>query len=582
MKKTVALLLGVWAGIMPVLTQAHQDRSFTSTATAGLFEDTYDYFKYSPAYLPGMKRTTLWTQLSNLQSQNEQVFNTSGTGNGMYYLAGQTDLGVGHLGVALDWYSGSWAYNTNVYGYGTVGGFGENTYLVYEDLDTDGVVDARQEIYGKSSAGDNYQEGDVHLMYGLGSVAGLDAGVGLRVYFWHDQYSYDPWSYYGSDYASFEYSARERRTNLLTGQDTFLLENSGSGAFDYGENEWRVILSGRSQDALGFLPKLDVVVNVEPYFMNRYNNFKQDISLFTDYSPSDPNVYSDVSHTYTLRGMQNSSGYVPYNGFGTGLKLRGEYPLLPWLQMTGWLGTDLSSWTSKNGTMDVNEHSVTRTTTWVTDGFYTNVVDENKYEYFKREDKGSTVTFNAKVRGIIPVQKWKLALGAGVNTSANTTEQVYTTGMDSQEHTDLGRGLPSENYTVYRTRMTKTQTTYENSATTVELPIAVMFEVLQNLTLQVGARHTITSSSSTTSTILKERVNETFTTVYDDGRVGSTAIGAPSGVESSRQSYVNVSRYTQMTYGLTWVPYEDVQVDLNTFGTILSLNNYRLSLSLFF
>lgn len=79
-------LLVIGSFSLTSVTSAHQDQSFTYTSTAGMFEDMYDFFKYSPAYLPSFKKNSFWGQLSNLESQYDYLYVDSPDDD--YYLLG--------------------------------------------------------------------------------------------------------------------------------------------------------------------------------------------------------------------------------------------------------------------------------------------------------------------------------------------------------------------------------------------------------------------------------------------------------------------------------------------------------------
>ena len=89
------LTMVILSGTITTACFAHQDNSFTFTSTAGMFEDVYDLFKASPAYLPSFERSTLWGQLSNLQNQNDLMFmdpTWTSVSNNYYLLVGQLNI----------------------------------------------------------------------------------------------------------------------------------------------------------------------------------------------------------------------------------------------------------------------------------------------------------------------------------------------------------------------------------------------------------------------------------------------------------------------------------------------------------
>jgi len=407
----LGMVFSLSALLVPAAVSAHQDNSFTYTATSGMFEDMYDFFKYSPAYLPSFEKNSFWSQLSNLESQNDRLFNDSGTD--YYLIGGQHDLmGFGRAGVMFDWYGyAEPEYLTDFAGYSGYG-FVEDSWREYRDNDSNGVYDHLRELYGHGEEYYRFNSNDVYVAYGMGDIAGLALGAAVRGIWESSDPSYYWNNPYDSNRGSFDWVGWEVETDLLTGQRTHTVNEDGTGSWSYGESQWQLILGARAEDLMGMMPDLDVVLNVYPILASAGNDLEWNFTRSEDFSPAIPNSNTDV-WSYSVTGFDYSSGPYPASGFGVGANLRVDYPLDPGVLMTGWINFETLGLTSQ----DANQKQVFNETERYPNGIYTQVDTTNQEINRIYDGKGSQNLVGAKVRFQFPANGWRLGVGIPPRTT---------------------------------------------------------------------------------------------------------------------------------------------------------------------
>ncbi len=592
MKKLLVVAASlVFSGLICSTSFALSSSSYTSSATFGMFEETYDYFQYSPAYMPSFKNNTFWSQFANKISApatGDRLFNNS-VGSYDYFIGAQADaMGMGRAGLLFQNAIASTADNAQAYGEsGTHTGLGENTYNDYRDRNSDGVLDYRKETYGRSEATYHGNYGNVYAAYALGEVEGFDLGLGLRA-IWNQStptYTQLPYSASGgflSVYTgSFNLEGRERQYDLVTGQELYRYDESTKGSLNFGNSNWKIILGGRSKD---LLPDMDLVVNLVPVFQTYNNALKWDYSQNTNYAPSDPATLSDIQQTYKLTGVDTYwTSTRPGGGFGVNADVRSDYTVAPNLLVTGQVNVQTLSTQTKDAQKAYDRWKQTRSPYWTGTQFVNTMTTENENKTWNYDGKGGTLYLNAALRAQYLAKGWRLALGcaAATNNSTNEETQAYATNLRMRY--ESGDGIANNSYTTVTTESYKTKVTTQNITNTYSFPTALVFDVLKNLQFQVGANHVITTTSNTSSTEVTERALYTSTTTRDDGSVTSTVV-PPVGAlqEANRTSTLTSNHATQFAYGITWWPYEQIQVDFTYFSQVLNLENYRIGISVYF
>lgn len=583
-KRALVLATLIASGLLATSAWAHQDNSFTYRATAGMFEDMYDYFKYSPAYLATFKKNAFWGQLSNLQSTGDHLFEPY-TYDSTYMIGGQYDTGFGRAGLMIDWYSGVYPQWNDFYNEGgTHLGFGEGDLVEYSDRDGDGNWDMRQHSYGRSDETSKYSENDIYLAYSLGAFDIFQLGVGVR----GDVWSYDPTYYTGhisgyNDFASgknsFDYLGQERWTDLITGQEVYRRDDTVSGSNSAGYADWRPILAART-DAL--VQNLSLLLNLSPILRFQSNKVEYNYMMTETSAPAIPGFADDRSVTVTESG---ASWYdpLPSTAFGVAADLRADYQLTPGVLLTGWGGFETHAWAAKDAKRDAETTRWINTYTWDDPEYirYTQR-DTTTYNYLY-DQKGGGTEASLKLRFQFPAKGWRLGLGIGGSFYNNNLESTETVAEREVTRYDYYNGDPGYSYTETSVTGDKTLYKYDYTSNSIELPIGLIIDLLPNLNLQMGARHTIVFYAENGSQKELERTVPVTTRIYDNGYIdeGSTPNDLNTWVAES-YSASGQSHSNELMYGLTWWPYEQVQIDATAFYNLVELQNYRVSVSLYF
>jgi hypothetical protein len=557
----------------------HQDHSFTYWATAGMFEDMYDYFSYSPAYMPTFQKNAFWGQLSNLQYTDDLLFDNDASNS--YLVGGQMEFGPGRLGVMLDWYSYvSPIYNVFYNGYGH-NGFGEGTYEQYFDRDADNIIDARQETYGRSDYSDKSAQMDVYAAYALGAIMGFDLGAGVRGQ-WD---SYNP-TYFsgplGGYKGSFNLSSYNRQYDLITGQQIWDWSENGSGSYSSGDALWKLILGGRSKD---LMPGMDVVVNLVPEFYSWSSKVDWNYAATTLYNPWNTALIHDDTETYKVSGVYNEPYYgQPASGssLGIGANARTDFALIPGVLFTGTVDFETHAWNPKDQKYEYAYSDVFRDTVMVLSVPTVQTETTNNSSTYKFDEKGGITSVKVGLRTQFPAKGWRLGLGLNAGTNSSSNETTLNFNYTGTNRFNANDGVPADSYTDTTTETNVVKYTYEEIYDTLEIPVGLIIDLLSNLNLQFGAMHTITARSYTYKSALQSQSMRTTVRTYDNGASSTTSISLPDDFNAYQISNYSVSQSTDLSYGMTWWPYERVQIDFTGFYNLTNLANYRLSVNLYF
>jgi len=557
-----------------------QDHSFTYIATAGMFEDTYDFFKSSPAYMPGFEKNAFWGQLSNLRDHSDYIFDNSA--NDAYLLGGEMAIGPGRLGLMLDWYSNVNPEYNEFYGGSGHGGFGEGTYEQYLDRDSDTIIDARQETYGRSDYTSKHSEMDVYAAYALGGFAGFDLGAAVRGIWDANNPSYYTSSPLWSYKESFDLNSYNRQYDLNTGQLLFDWSEQGGGSYTYGSGIWALILGARSKT---LLPGLDLVANLTPALYSWDNKVEWNYTSNTNYNPA--SVDDDiVSRSITGINGNNFNAVHPLTGssLGVNANVRGDYALTPRILLTAILSGGTSGWNPKDEKMEETYTERRRTTTLIGGIPTVQTGTTNDSSITSLEEKGGTNYATLNLRAQFPANGWRLGLGLNAYVIGNNNEVVATENTHDTYRWDANDGDPANSYTMVTTSSERVKNTYETLINQLELPVGIILDVLSNLQVQLGAKHTIAASSSSSKYDLLSQTLMTTVRTFDNG-VSTSTINPPSGMNEEQTHEYSVEQYTQMFYGVSWQPYEQMQIDFAGFGGsagLLTLANWRLSVNIYY
>ncbi|MCK5241265.1 hypothetical protein KAR34_02320 [bacterium] len=586
MKKLVAILAAVLISSSVVSSAlAHQDQSFLNRASSGIFEENYDLFKLSPAYLPGFEKNAFWGQLSNLYNTSDRLVNNT---NSNYYLAGghMDVMGMGRAGIMSDWYSYSTPQNTDTWNSGAgFNGFGERTIVRYRDRDDDEIIDFREETYGRAERTTNRYTNDIYAAYGMGGIAGFDLGAGIRANWNSYAPTYNP--YAPSSRNSFDEFGYERELDLLTNQLIYTYDTEGTGSLTYGANDWFLILSGRSQN---LMPNTDVVFNVGPVLLGRDNTLEWNWMETIDNAPSDPNIISESLRERSEEGMEEGYGTQYYPGGGMGffgtVRMDMKTSFTGGGQLNNRLITDLGFYTAggtldedkaKKTTIDRNYYRAT-----LVSGFLQTRNDVQTWEDTWEGTFGTT-SMVAKVRALWENEGWDYGMGIGLESTSYETETTWVDNYNRNIRTVVNDTDNTNDSTAVTTSSDTRETKTKNVINAFSLPVAIQMHFLKNFSIQLSAEHQIALMQNDSSLVEKARDLQTTVTTTDDGVVSVNVIGDSTNITAadSYSSY-QATQSTHFAYGVTWWPFEQVRVDFTGLTNITQLSNYEISISLYY
>ncbi|MEW6516327.1 MAG: hypothetical protein AB1439_05410 [candidate division FCPU426 bacterium] len=589
--KTLRAIFLAWlaCGLLVSGAAAFQDQSFQYAATAGMFEDMYDLFTDSPAYLSSFSKNAIWSQLSNLRSRNDYIFDYN-PNDQLWQAGGTTDLiGPGRLGVMVDWHG----YSTPVENYSYYDstshyGFGESEQRLYFDVNGDNIIETRQELYSRSEAQDNYSEGEIYAAYGLG-LGGLDAGIGVRGSWSDNNPTHNPYPWFWMGDFAFDQLATYREVDISDPNNPRPTQNydfSSSGSWNWGYSDWSLILAARSQDAFGFMPGLGLLVNVRPYLENTSNKLESQFEDAADYSPSDPNIISTYSSQYEESGFEEGYGAypLPRSGFGVDATVRADYAYLG-VNWTGWINVESSAYSLQNADYhaEANQNSQYLNTN---SGIPVFTNDSYSYvEDHKNEGQGGFNWAEARLRAQLPFTGWRI--GAGVNGIASGSDSKRTETITARQIQRHDEGDITQNYTTVYNAYQKRRTTTKSVDYYLQFPFAIVIDVLKNFSVQVGAQYNIHQYSDTETGEVLEGPVPSYVTTYDDGRqdfnlTSSTFSTLTGDWHAEQRSSAETNFSTDFSYGLTWKPWEQVQIDLTGFSVADEPWRYCASFTLYY
>ncbi|MCK5217999.1 hypothetical protein KAR10_00655 [bacterium] len=568
------LSMVILSGALTTACFAHQDNSFTFTSTAGMFDDVYDLFKFSPAYLPGFERSTLWGQLSNLQNGNDFLFGdptSSPVSNNYYLLGGQFNvMGLGRGGGMIDWFGESDPQWVTDYNGNNANGLAESTEVDSRDLDGDGIYDFRGETYGRIEKIDHDSNNDIYVVFGMGGLFGMDMGAGVRADWDSYQPSYNPYTTanpFTTGTHSFNEKAWERQYDLINNNaELYRWDQLGTGSLNYGTATWRLILSGRSKT---LMPNLDLVVNAGPVLRIATNKYEYEFTQDQDSTPGNPATGNNKK--FTESGIEAGTGVYPGSGIGFLANARADYTLYENLLLTARIGWNLIPYSISDAQLERNTWELNRALQRDEQ-----TIGEN---YTYEGDVGSSLA-EIKLRAQYTAQGWKLGMGINASTSSETRE--VTTKYEYSE-TDVGSntGDPSTDYTETITEGRESITKSTDITDTLELPVGMVLNIVKKLPIRFGAKHIIRKISNTDTYEVTARTPRTTRREYGDGAVDHT-VSDISEYFHWTDSSLTVTHETVFYYGLTWWPFEDLQIDIANCAYTAFLHEYNLSITFHF
>jgi hypothetical protein len=525
--------------------------SFRYQSTANLFEDDYDLL-FDPARIPLISGSRVYTNLSNLVSNQEEQF---GSHSENFLLVGaSTDLFKIYPGVVLDHYCSKSALPTGLFGptgFDTLRGDAKTVETNWEDFDNNGSYDHRTTEINERKAWDKSDDIDYYI--GLGYKAN-DLRLGISFFNTASCNTFtDP---------NFNWIYDRRDSSLISSALTYTENDTFTGPDKYKADAKRFALSGWYDMAklsfgvmLGFTP------------ISSDSEFYHTGSTFENRSPANPSIL-DYYKSTALDSLKKpySGAYIPI-----GLTLF-AYPkeniesrfYLNFFTSSEKLGDNAARYTHNTSDSiglpgralldDISSHDYLGNLTG-------KGIDFRTTQLFKVTDR--------------------FDLGFGLELGSRDWHDSTLDKTSSQSVYEFNNGdtiAGHEDYRITTTSLYDWVTRISGTATTFSIPVGFDFRLVPSLSLRLGAIHSITWTDVTTTGYLSAFEPTHTRTDYGDSTF-TESIGSEFELQGVSETVGRCQSNTDFTYGIGFNPIRNLQIDIMGFRNLTNLGNWKLSVT---
>ena len=530
---SVAQSLGWWASPWA--------GSFRKASTAGLLEDDLDLM-LDPARLPLIEGNRLYTNLSNLVSKNDDVFDN--TSNGYYLLGGSGKImDYGYAGLLYDRHLDR-QYDTTI-----------SSGTVYVDNDANGTYDVKTQVNTTTYSGNQYKYTDWWIGYGR------DLGPGkFGVLFYHsvnnehDQPSCTDSKTTVTDVVT---GAVTNETAAKTNISNQLNTSANGGALTY----W-----------YPFNDKIDLGL-AGGIRINKAEVIDSIVYAQHSLDPSAPGTNgTTVDSTAT-------SDHIPWDHIGMNLigRVAGVYKWSDKVKTrTDIYFTTLVGGKKDDGFQKSTYHSLVAfqvpTGTQATD------INRILNATVVQEDHNSTVgiTSNTFVKFS---DKVEMAIGLGLDSyNRDYTTTVNGTFNNTVTYNDGIATNQTAAYDLYQStdNTIKQVQMHTEAGLAISTPVCVEFHITKPFVFRLGATHVFdywnyTDNQTQEVTPLVTTSTDGYGVVTQTKPTPYVSANGASDYEKRAESYMNY------TYGAGWEISKNLQIDLMGFAQLDNMANWKLS-----
>ncbi|MCK4504045.1 MAG: hypothetical protein KAW14_00395 [Candidatus Aegiribacteria sp.] len=566
--KILAFLAIVVAGI----TFA-QPQSFRSMSTGGMILDDLDlwfsgmlFTQPVPDRLLDLDGIRVYTGLSNLSTGTDMIFEETDSTRGGFLLGGSWSpngkpYGLGILTEFMDDRILEDLFLNGPGGSILVSGQGEveGTWSEYTDSDGDGTLDTRHTVYQKASGRSDSTSLSAGVYGAWAPNESLKLGLGVSMIQMTSEINS----------GDMNYSTTVSDSNLVSGVETYFMDNDVSGTDKDTINGLRISASGRGT----MTDKLDIGGMFQ--FSSLSSDMSQEIGQtgIEDFLPGESGVYDYSVWSLSEEFTVSTSG----NRFGGGLDMMFQIDEDWELEFAGTYYT-----MSLNGTS--GDYSSNSDSTYiVTIGSLIDTTDVSMTGSgnVSRDISDNVFTGGLKISAT-PAKALTISMGTmfsmydNVNTvqysSSNTEVETHSDGDDEFADPD--------DYVSTSTWSQTEETRTTNSTTRISIPVGLEFGVLPKVSVRLGASPGFVWENEVETTNLISASPMTTHTVYGDGTellVVEDPWNTTDGTRiESDDSYTEIP----FSYGVGYSPSDFVQIDLMGLGS--SFDQWRLSATLSF
>lgn len=545
--------------------------SFRYQSTAGLLEDDLDLMMVpgtglmDPARLPLIDGGRLYTGLSNLTDGQERALADS---TGRSFLIGITSPLRGGANFAVLHHRMSEQIPgltglTDRSGAPLLG-TGRTIETTFLDMDGNGSYDSQSEVDRSVEVWDEENFSEYACAFG-----GYAGEVRVGAYFILSDSSGKSTTD-GPDVL--KYGETTIRTNLITGDITFLDDQTKSGMRDESYNRTTLGLSA-------WYPmndRLDLGGHLSYRKSSSEENAYWDYVQVTDHSPQQQDSIS------TFERQERAQRSVPLSGNRLSL---GTSAIYRWNdRIVGRADLFYTKTTNK-----ISKEAPDDLLVW--ENTYTSFGGrEERFEVNNRsigeidgDDNSDDVDLRLKM---ISELSDKVTFGFGFDFGMGRFEQDWVKEDSTSNVAAYYNGdgvLDSLDYTLIETRGERITTRTTSADRTIRLPVCVEFHISRPLVMRLGAEHLIEHIERTTTETVDSYSAPKYRKELGDGTVTEWVVEDSLGILSgSSMDEVSTSSVTTYTSGIGWTVSSNLVIDIMGFSNLVDLTGWRLSATLRF
>ncbi|MDO9391807.1 MAG: hypothetical protein Q7U71_08550 [bacterium] len=533
---TLIVLLAMSAAAVAQVQTYPWYNSFRNQSTSGLLEDDLDLMLGSYGYLDPARMTLidggrLYTNLSNIYSQYEEVFDNNG--DDTYVIGGTSDIfGYGKLGLV-------YSQNTDKYR--------DSTAYEYIYLEETNGANPGYDFKAVDKYQYQYQDTQDEKDYFLGWAKQVN-DMKLGVAFKREQYSYMQ-----DEFNKYDYTEQ----NLVTGQTIYTQAEQDTSSNGYNESTNYVGASVWKP----LNDKMDVSLRLAVGFGGGKNIDEYDYSWDENYPGGDSyNETEDHNYTTEYTGFAFSGGgaYVYKWSDKVDTRLDLQY-------------SHMSNKPKAGTTWEENYHEQTLS---LTSEYY----DEGYTGTLEGENADNNIDFRmvSKAR----LNKAVFAIGFGLSTgNYDQTSTIDEANTSVYRYSDQNIDTLPTSYVETSTWNEQWEYMNTGSYLTWSFPVCVEFDLTKSIVFRLGARHEINNGSYTNNNTLTGGSDmTTVVTRYGNGYTTTDFYPDPLDEQTGYTNTYNYrNSYTDYTYGAGWKVTENLQLDFMGFAQLNDLTNWKLS-----
>ncbi len=523
-------------------------RSFSSISTYGLFADDLDHM-VNPGKISFINGNRLYTNLSNLINNNETQF--GGIGAGSYVIG--TKFDVKSISPVFIY---STNRNENLIG-------NENTSKTYFDNDNNGYYD--QINFYQSNTYSNNTNQNKTAYFGFGKASD-NINFGLLYEYVKNNGFTMPTN--DMQYANMgNYLNTERDSNLISG-DLILTENEIAmdsiwnndchhrlmlGGFDKVSDNLKVGLVAKVGYSI-FKPVTNASYN-DNIDQSPWNQNLTDIMVTTD------SIYKNTK----ISGLDYSVNFTSYYWFNENVKTQTD------LGYSAFGGTIADSSMGYRYYNSYIEHTLANGTFFGgQDTTETGMITGSR----------SQKSINFKSKALIKMNDiFSFGIGIGFLNRTVSSIEHNNYNYTAVDTLDDGDGVQTHSdYVRTATYFALSSNEIVSSFYTVNLPVAIVFNLNKALKARIGANYSYGVNNSTNTTVIDSITPINVHTVYGDGVVTNSTIPSPNNInDGDVNNNVLKTSTTTYNYSLAFTPNKNLTIEIMGFApNLVNLTLWKL------